>query len=628
MLVTTRAIVATGTYAPKGFSPEWTIPQGAEEADGQTLVRVVRDQAGHGADWIKVYGDYRAGPNGETTPTFSQDEMTLIVQTAASIGRPVVVHSSTPEGMRRAVMAGAETIEHGDGGTAEIFKLMAEHKVALCPTLAAGDATAQYAGWKKGTDPEPAGIRRKRESFRLALASGVTIAAGSDVGVFPHGDNARELVMMVDYGMTPLAALASATSVNARVLHLDGQIGRVAQGLQADLVAVAGDPTKDIAAVRSVQFVMKAGAVVRAATVRTDMKARQHATDSGDHHPAGRRRGAVMDGPAVRRHRPPARRQRRQRPGRLGERLGQHDSPQRGRRQHLEDPAEPDDRSPGFSRHRRHRRLAWPTCSASATDRCRASTRRRDAGDTWTLQFANADPEAFLDAMAFWDEFHGIAVSDSIKGAFVILITDNGGRTWTRVPADRLPPALPNEGAFAASGTNVAVFGRNQVWFGTGAAERARVLRSTDRGATWQIAETPLHSGTSAGIYSVAFRDSQHGVIVGGDYAKESEAVDNAAVTSDGGKTWTLIKENGLRGFRSVVKHVPGSRASFLAVGPLGADLSTDDGHTWAAVDGPGFDTFSFAPGRTVGWGSGARGAIGRLDLRTGAGGGLQPAAR
>jgi imidazolonepropionase-like amidohydrolase len=265
MLVTTRAIVATGTYAPKGFSPEWTIPQGAEEADGHTLVKVVRDQAGHGADWIKVYGDYRAGPNGETTPTFSQDEMNLIVQTASSIGRPVVVHASTPEGMRRAVLAGVETIEHGDAGTAEVFKLMAERHVAFCATLAAGDATAQYAGWKKGTDPEPASIRRKRESFRLALASGVTIAAGSDVGVFPHGDNARELEMMVSYGMTPVATLASATSINAKVLHLDAQIGRVAPGLQADLVAVTGDPTQDIAAVRRVQLVMKAGDVVRQA---------------------------------------------------------------------------------------------------------------------------------------------------------------------------------------------------------------------------------------------------------------------------------------------------------------------------------------------------------------------------
>ena len=263
MLITTRAIVATGTYAPKGFSPEWTIPQGAEEADGQSLVRVVREQAGRGADWIKVYGDYRAGPNGEAMPTFSLEEMKLIVQTASSIGRPVVVHASTPEGMTRAVMAGAETIEHGDGGTAEVFKLMAERKVALCPTLAAGDATSQYGGWKKGTDPEPANIRRKRESFGRALAAGVTIAAGSDVGVFPHGDNARELELMVAYGMTPLAALASTTSVNARVMHLETQIGRVAQGLQADLVAVAGDPSKDISSVRRVQLVMKAGAITQ-----------------------------------------------------------------------------------------------------------------------------------------------------------------------------------------------------------------------------------------------------------------------------------------------------------------------------------------------------------------------------
>jgi len=263
MIVTTRAIVATGTYAPKGFSPDWTIPQGAEEADGQTLVRVVRDQAGHGADWIKVYGDYRAGPNGEAMATFSQDEMNLIVTTASSIGRPVVVHSSTPEGMRRAVMAGARTIEHGDGGTAEIFKLMAAQGVALCPTLAAGDATSQYGGWKKGTDPEPAGIRRKRESFKLALDSGVTIAAGSDVGVFPHGESARELELMVAYGMPALAALKSATSVNARVMKMEVQIGRVATGLLADLIAVTGDPVADISATRKVTFVMKGGVVVR-----------------------------------------------------------------------------------------------------------------------------------------------------------------------------------------------------------------------------------------------------------------------------------------------------------------------------------------------------------------------------
>ncbi|HVQ41857.1 MAG TPA: amidohydrolase family protein [Vicinamibacterales bacterium] len=263
MIVTTRAIVATGTYAPKGFSPLWSIPQGAEEADGGTLVRVVRDQAGRGADWIKVYGDYRAGPNGETMPTFSQDEMTLIVQTAASIGRPVVVHASTPEGMKRAVLAGARTIEHGDGGTAEVFKLMAEKGVALCPTLAAGDATSQYGGWKKGTDPEPAGIRRKRESFKLALDNGVMIAAGSDVGVFPHGESARELELMAAYGMPPVAVLKSATSVNALVMKMETQIGKVQAGLLADLIAVAGDPARDVSATRKVSFVMKGGAIVR-----------------------------------------------------------------------------------------------------------------------------------------------------------------------------------------------------------------------------------------------------------------------------------------------------------------------------------------------------------------------------
>ena len=263
MIVTGRAIVATGTYAPKGFSPAWAVPQGAEEADGDSLVRVVRDQAGKGADWIKVYGDYRAGPNGETVPTFSLDEMQLIVRTASSLNRPVVVHASTPEGMRRAALAGARTIEHGDSGDANVFKLLASQGVAFCPTLAAGDATSQYAGWKKGADPEPARIRQKRETFKLALAAGVTICAGSDVGVFPHGDSARELELMVAYGMTPLATLASVTSVNARVLGLDKQIGRVAAGLAADLIAVAGDPAGDISATRRVTFVMKDGTVVR-----------------------------------------------------------------------------------------------------------------------------------------------------------------------------------------------------------------------------------------------------------------------------------------------------------------------------------------------------------------------------
>jgi imidazolonepropionase-like amidohydrolase len=264
LLIATRALIATGSYAPKGFAPEWSIPQGAQEADGvDALIKAVREQIGKGADWIKVYGDYRWGPRGEAQPTYSIEELRLIVDTARSSGRPVVVHASTPEGMRRAVMAGAETIEHGDGGTPEVFRLMAERGVALCPTLAAGDATTQYGGWKKGTDPEPANITRKRASFQAALAAGVTIASGSDVGVFTHGDNVRELELMAAYGMPALDVLRSATSINARVLHMDSQIGRIDANFLADVLVVKGDPSQSLSALRQVALVMKDGRIVR-----------------------------------------------------------------------------------------------------------------------------------------------------------------------------------------------------------------------------------------------------------------------------------------------------------------------------------------------------------------------------
>ncbi len=264
MIVATRAIVARGTYGPKSENPDVDLPQGAEEVAGlEELSRAIRSQIGHGADLIKVYADYRYGPKGETQPTFSDIELGWLVGNTVSSGRKVVAHASSPEGMKRAIHAGISTIEHGDNGTEEVFKLMKEKGVALCPTLAAGDAIEQYRGWKKATDPEPARITAKKRSFQMALQAGVTICMGGDVGVYTHGDNARELELMVEYGMKPIDVLRSATSVNADVFGYADKIGRIQIGLLADIIAVEGDPTTDIMTARKVKLVMKNGKIYK-----------------------------------------------------------------------------------------------------------------------------------------------------------------------------------------------------------------------------------------------------------------------------------------------------------------------------------------------------------------------------
>ena len=238
-----------------------------------------------------------------------------------------------------------------------------------------------------------------------------------------------------------------------------------------------------------------------------------------------------------------------------------------------------------------------------------------DGGSSWVTQFTNPDADGFFDAMAFWDKDHGIAFSDSANALFRIISTDDGGRTWTRLGG--LPPALDNEGAFAASGTNIAVWGDRHVWIGTGAAAKARVLRSADRGKTWEIADTPIPAGPSAGIYSIAFRDQLHGIVVGGDYAKEDLALDNVAVTDDGGKTWRLTP--GVGGFRSVVTYLPAAGGpTLLALGPSGADISNDGGKTWVPSPTParGLHTFSFARGTSVGFAAGGRGQIAKFTSK------------
>jgi imidazolonepropionase-like amidohydrolase len=261
MLVAGRALVATGSYGPKGFQSDVNILQGAEEADGvDNLSKAVRTQIGKGADLIKVYADYRWGVNQEAQPTFLEEELALVVKISSSSGRNVVAHAATAEGMRRAIMAGISTIEHGDNGTPEVFKLMVQKNVCLCPTLAAGDATSQYKGWKKGIEPEPERLVTHRKTFKLALEAGVKICMGGDVGVFRHGDNAREMEMMHDYGMSNIEVLKSSTSVNAETFGLK-DLGKIQTNYLADIIAVEGNPIDNISVVRKVKLVMKGGKI-------------------------------------------------------------------------------------------------------------------------------------------------------------------------------------------------------------------------------------------------------------------------------------------------------------------------------------------------------------------------------
>jgi len=263
MIVATRAIVATGSYGPKTKNPDNELVKGAAEADGlDALIKETRTQIGNGADLVKVYADYRWGLNKNISePTFTLEELKTVVAVAASTGRKVVAHASTEEGMRRAILAGISTIEHGDNATEEIFDLMLKNKVAYCATLSAAEATSEYDGWKRGSLPEPQRTTTKKKTFALALQKGVTICFGGDVGVYAHGDNAREMEAMVAYGMKPLDVLKSATSVNADVFGYGDKIGRIKKGLLADMVAVNGDPTVTISDVRKTVLVMKDGVI-------------------------------------------------------------------------------------------------------------------------------------------------------------------------------------------------------------------------------------------------------------------------------------------------------------------------------------------------------------------------------
>ncbi|MGN6124147.1 MAG: amidohydrolase family protein [Sphingomonas oligoaromativorans] len=263
LLVATKAIVAEGAYGPKGFEPGLHVPQGAQEVSGvDDIVRAVRDQIAAGADIVKLYADYHYQGGEGSKPTLSEAEMSAATATAHDAGRIVAVHAATAEGMRRAVAAGVDTIEHGYGGTPAIFKAMHDKGIALCTTLAASDATSHYRGWN-GQEPAPEAVQQNRRSFRMALTAGVPICMGGDVGVYAHGTNVREMKLMQAAGMPAAQVLMAATSGNARIFHIDGKVGSVKPGLLADLVAVDGDPTSDVAVLRGVKLVMKGGAVMK-----------------------------------------------------------------------------------------------------------------------------------------------------------------------------------------------------------------------------------------------------------------------------------------------------------------------------------------------------------------------------